>query len=221
MVILYKLTTRSRPANMLRAYNSVVNNHAHHFMFVVSIDSDDEVTKQSKELELMEKDNRVTVIEGVSKNKVQAINRDVPKSGWDILVNLSDDQVFIVKDFDAQIIKDFNGNLDQFIHYPDGHVNELLPTMSIMGREYYNRFGYIYHPDYASLWCDNEAMDVAIELGKYKYSNVQIFDHLHPAWGHGVADAQLIRTQNYYRQDSRTFNKRKLAGFPKLSIFGN
>jgi hypothetical protein len=92
--------------------------------------------------------------------------------------------------------------------------------MSIMGREYYNRFKYIYHPDYTSLWCDNEAMDVAIELNRYVYLNQHLFEHKHPAWGFGQTDALGRRNDIYYRQDERTYIKRKNLGFPKISIFG-
>lgn len=88
-----------------------------------------------------------------------------------------------------------------------------------MGREYYNRFGYIYHPDYVSLFCDNEAMDTAIELNKYVYVDRLIHEHRHPVWGFGQTDELGRRNDIYYRQDKRTYDKRKVAGFPKLSIF--
>jgi hypothetical protein len=202
---------------MYQAYRSVVDNATLPYKFIVSIYEDDRQTLCSWELATIETDEHVTICTGTSKNKVDAINRDVPKYGWDILVNLSDDQEFTVMGFDAVIAL---CGPDEFLHLPDGHVNELLPTMSIMGIDYYNRFNYIYHPDYASLWCDNEAMDVAIELGKYKYIDQLVFDHKHPAWTGEQPDKQLIHTQNFYRQDERTYKKRKLAGFPKISIFG-
>ena len=218
MVIVYKLTTRNRPAKMLIAYDSVVANSAtDQYKFIVSIDSDDTVTLKSEELKALQLDAKVTICIGESKSKVEAINRDMPKSGWDILVNLSDDQEFTQYGFD-EVIREHCG-LDTFLHLPDGHVNELLPTMSIMGNEYYNRFGYIYHPDYVSLWCDNEAMDVAIELNRHVYLNQHLFEHKHPAWGFGQTDSLGRRNDIYYRQDERTYIKRKNLGFPKLSIF--
>jgi len=84
------------------------------------------------------------------------------------------------KGFDNIIREEFYKNLDQFVHFPDGFTADRLATMSIMGREYYNRFKYIYHPDYISLWCDNEAMEVAKMLGCYTYVDKNIFQHLHP-----------------------------------------
>ena len=154
---------------------------------------------------------------GVSKSKVDAINRDVPRYGWDILVNVSDDQIFTRKGFDQVIAEHCGPNT--FLHLPDGHVNELLPTMSIMGRDYYNRFGYIYHPDYVSLWCDNEAMDVAKALGCHKYVDEHIFVHEHPAWTGERPDSQLEHTQSFYRRDERVYKKRKILGFPLGSVY--
>lgn len=217
MVILYKLTSRSRPAKMYKAYKSVVDNAELNWVMILSIDSDDSVTLNSEELKQMSWDKRVSIHTGTSKNKIDAINRDVPQSGWDILVNLSDDQIFTVKGFD-KVIAEHCGN-DTFLHLPDGYVNERLTTMSIMGYDYYKRFGYIYHPDYASLWCDNEAQDEAKHNGGYVYVNEHIFIHEHPAWTGEKPDAQLEHTQKFYRQDERTYKRRKSLGFPLSSIY--
>lgn len=217
MVILYKLTSRSRPAKMYKAYKSVVDNAELPYKIILSIDSDDDVTLKSEELAKIYWSPFVRVIVGTSKNKIDAINRDVPKEGWDILVNLSDDQIFTVKGFDKLIAEHCTNST--FLHLPDGYVNERLATMSIMSKAYYDMFGYIYHPDYVSLWCDNEAMEVAQALGCYKYVNEHIFTHEHPAWTGEKPDAQLEHTQKFYRQDERTYKKRKSLGFPLSSVY--
>ena len=217
MVILYKLTSRSRPAKMYKVYKSVVDNAELPYKIILSVDSDDAATLNSDEFKNITWDKNVSIHVGTSKNKIDAINRDVPKQGWDILVNLSDDQVFTRKGFDKVIAEHCTNST--FLHLPDGYVNERLATMSIISKAYYDMFGYIYHPDYASLWCDNEAMEVAQALGCYKYLNEHIFTHEHPAWTGEKPDAQLIKTQNYYRQDERTYRKRKSLGFPQYSIY--
>ena len=202
---------------MYRAYKSVVDNAVLPYKVVVSIDSNDSVTLESKELGMIEDDwDNVTIVEGTSKNKIDAINRDVPQIGWDILVNLSDDQIFTKRGFDEVIAQ---CGKDEFLHLPDGHVNELLPTMSVMGYDYYKRFNYIYHPDYVSLFCDNEAMDVAKQLNCYKYIDEHVFEHLHPAWGKAPIDAQLEHTQSFYRRDERVYKKRRSLNFPINSVY--
>jgi hypothetical protein len=201
---------------MYRAYKSVVDNAVLDWRMILSVDTDDTVTMQSDELKAIHRDKRVIVCVSTSNNKINAINRDVPSRGWDIIVNLSDDQIFTKRGFDEVIAK---CGKDEFLHLPDGHVNELLPTMSVMGYDYYKRFNYIYHSDYASLWCDNEAMDVAKQLGCYKYVNELVFEHLHPAWGKAPIDAQLEHTQSFYRRDERVYKKRRSLGFPINSVY--
>lgn len=212
MRILYNFATRSRPQKFIEAVNSINDNALHKdYVILVKVDRDDKTMWNIPDLPY------VIYMEGESKNKIHAINRDII-GGWDILVNMSDDMRFTKKGFDLELIEQFD-TLDLFLHYPDGYVNERLTTMSIMGREYFNRFGYVYHPDYVSLWCDNEAHEQAIELGKYRYVNEKIFIHDHPAWTGATPDQQLIETQKYYRQDERTYKKRKACGFPKHSVY--
>jgi hypothetical protein len=85
--------------------------------------------------------------------------------------------------------------------------------MSILGRQYFERFGYIYHPDYISLYCDNEQMDVAKLLGCYKYINKNIFHHLHPAYGKAEYDMQYNHTESFSNADHITYFRRRANNF--------
>lgn len=179
------------------------------------IDDDDSITLNSPHYQTVQGLKNVVIQHGLSKSKVHAINRGVQsyQGDWDILINTSDDMEFHTHGFD-NIIRGLFKEDDMFLHLPDGYVDEKLPTMSMMDRTYYNRFNYIYHPDYTSLWCDNEAMDVAIKLGRYKYNNVSIFKHKHPLWVGESYDKQMIDSQSFYRQDQIVYNQRKSKGFP-------
>ena len=214
MKILYKFATRSRPEKAAAVIQNILMNAEHaEFSILMAIDSDDSTMVDF----VLPKG--VEAAYGTSKSKIEAINRDIPIDGWDILINVSDDQLFTVKGFDLDILIAMGNNTDQFLHFPDGFVNERLCTMTIIGKKYYDRFGYVYHPDYSSLWCDNEAQEEAIRLGCYKYVDKHIFIHNHPAWIGGKVDAQLEHTQKFYRQDERTYRKRKSLNFPIKSIY--
>ena len=214
MKILYKFATRSRPEKAAAVIQNILMNAEHaEYSILMAIDSDDSTMVDF----VLPKGGEAAY--GTSKSKIEAINRDIPTDGWDILINVSDDQLFTVKGFDLDILIVMGNNTDQFLHFPDGFVNERLCTMTIIGKKYYDRFGYVYHPDYASLWCDNEAQEEAIRLGCYKYVDKHIFIHNHPAWIGGKVDAQLEHTQKFYRQDERTYNKRRSLGFPINSIY--
>lgn len=215
MKIHYNFATRSRPTKMTAAIATIkAYSHKADYTIGITVDDDDDVTLNSTHYLELQRDPNIYFTHGRSNSKVHAINRGM--EGWkgDIVVNMSDDMRFLVPGYDIKIINAFADNLDQFIHFPDGRVNHLLPTMSIMGRTYYERFNYIYHPQYFSLWCDNEAMDVAKKLGKWKYVPDRIFDHYHPAWTGEPIDAQLRHTQGYYHIDEQTYIKRSASGFP-------
>ena len=224
--ILYKLATRSRPERFAETLDSIISNSSNaNYLVLVSIDEDDESMQKyidDKELGLGYPHLNVVVVNGTSKNKIDAINRDIEKVSekwdipWDILVNISDDMLITSNQFDSVVRGAFAENTDAFLHLPDGFVNEILPTMSIMGVDYYNRFGYIYHPSYKSVYCDNEAMDVAKMLNKHIYIDLKLFTHNHPAnVGRHMWDSQYERTesQEVHTEDCLNYNDRKSKGF--------
>jgi hypothetical protein len=220
--ILYKLATRSRPERFAETLNSITtNSNGSNYLILVSIDEDDESMQkyiEDKELGLGYPHPNVVVVNGTSRNKIDAINRDVDKVisdwniKWDVLVNISDDMLITSNQFDVVVRSAFSETTDLFLHLPDGHQNEIVPTMSIMGFDYYKRFDYIYHPSYESVWCDCEAMDVAKILNKHVYINVKVFTHNHPAFvGRHLWDAQYERTesQSAHNKDCINYNERK------------
>ena len=214
MKILFKYTTRSRRSNFLRGYDSIVNNvNSENYHILISIDKDDSTMFPLPEL----KGNH-TIIVGSSKNKIDAINRDVNEftklCDWDILVNVSDDMVFTVKGFDEVIRKQFTED-DLYVHFNDGNQKGNVSTMHICDKKYYSRFNSVYNKNYISLWCDVENDEVAKSLGRYKYVGDEtiIFNHLHPAWGLANFDAQYIITESFDNIDRQTYLTRKANGF--------
>lgn len=226
MKILYKVTSRSRPDNLKRTLLNIQSMAVNpDYLICLTMDENDYTVNNP---EFKEWINQNFFIEmhsfyGKSRNKINAINRDLEHfTHWDILVNVSDDQVFTVKGFD-KIIEDvfmFKGDTDLFLHFRD--VNHPLPgnalsTLSTIGRDYFNRDGYIYHPSYQSVWCDNEATEVAKQRGCHKFISEPIFDHLHPAYGKAPADQLSRKTESpsLHKIDHSNFIKRQKQGFPK------
>jgi hypothetical protein len=175
MKICYKFATRSRPNKFFSCLDNITSLAKNiDYFILVSIDIDDEsMNTHEIRCRISNYDNVIPYWGYSNQNKITAINRDVCFApDWQILINVSDDFMFLKDGFDLQIIQDMQTyfpDLDGFLHYPDGHTNSKLATMSIFGRKYYDRFGYIYHPDYESVYCDQEAQEVAKKLGKYKY----------------------------------------------------
>jgi hypothetical protein len=217
-VILFNIASRSRSEKCRNLiYNILDLTHAHggdpDIRFVLKTDTDD-TDGGYLWASWIERFN------SSSQNKIHAINRDIPTDHWDIIVDVSDDFVFTRENFDL-IIKDHCGP-DDCLHFPEPFAtsqsekakNENIIIMACMGRKYYDRFGYIYNPEYKSLFCDNELTAVAKKLGRYKFVDESIFYHAHPAAGYGKADAQTQHTESFWKEDKATYYRRKEAGFP-------
>lgn len=217
--ILYNFCSRSRPTKLINCIENILSLLQHNdFVILITLDVDDQ-TCANKEFneKLKSYGDKVKPVYGFSKGKVDAINKNVwMVPDFSILVNVSDDVVFTAKGFDQIILDDFKEQFPNgcgLLHYPDGFVGERQVTMSIMDKSYYDLTGYIYHPDYISLFCDTEAMQVAKMLGKHRYVNKDIFRHNHPAWNAAPMDDQYKHTESFYNTDRDTFFRRQQINF--------
>lgn len=216
MRLLIKYATRNRPEKFRAAMANIFNTiKTKDFFIVVSIDNDDQ-----KMIDLATKEDWRNTEFWINQpaGKIGAINANIPLSGWDWLVNMSDDMVFVKQGWDevmVQRIKSVWGDsLDWFVNFNDGYQGERLPTMSIMGYEYYSRFFYIYAPCYKSLSCDAEAMYVAQTLERYHYFPEVLFKHEHPANVRGMkSDSLYAQNETFQKQDTQTYFRRLLNNF--------
>lgn len=217
--ILFKYPTRQRPdvcIDLIKRYQSLMVNKEG-YQFLVSLDSDDKSVDKSFIDSLSNMNNVVFSIKD-GNGKVDAINRDVNETEYeyDILVLVSDDMKPVRNGFDMIIRKDMNRFFpdgDGVLWYNDGHQGSNLNTLCILGKKYYDRFGYIYHPSYISLYCDNEFMEVSKILGKYKYIDLVIIEHQHWAWGFGEMDELYKKNEKPIKKDQENFIKRKSVNY--------
>lgn len=216
--IVFKYTSRSRPDNFFRGLDSIVNNlhDTENYYIQCTFDTDDLSMNNKEVIDRLHTYKNLTYYFGESKNKIDAINKNLEKltDDWSILVNMSDDQIFITQYFD-KIIRDQMDyacdDTDMFLHFPDEHTGKVIPTMSIIGKKYFDRTGKIYHPDFKSVYSDNFEMDLAKYLGKYKFINILLYQHLHPCFGLAPMDEQYIKTENPigYEEDRKTYIRLK------------
>lgn len=222
MRLLYKFASRSRPAKLFSALDNM-QSMMHHDDYDIQITADiddDTMFNEYIKNKIKQYGGHVNILYGTSVSKVNAINRDLPLfNNWDILINMSDDMEFIQPGFDLTIIKDYQSFAvgDVLMHYPDQAAGQALITMAIMDRKYYDRFGYIYNPEYKSLFCDNEQQEVAKLLGRYVFIKKRLFNHNHPIHpghaGTGQVDALMRHTESFWKEDEATFNRRKAINF--------
>lgn len=223
MKILYKFASRSRKQKFFACIDNIeIMSFNKNFTILASLDIDDPAMNTPDTIASLRKYERVLPVFSISKNKVDAINRDMSSvKDWDILINMSDDMMFIEPGFDKIIeeaMQKFYPDGDCLLHFPDQHQGINCMTMSIMDRKYYDRFGFIYHPDYASLECDMEAMEVGQRLGRYRFIDKRIFNHYHPSFGDTAYDEQYNKTEgridpSIRQKDKQTFLNRKKNHF--------
>ena len=208
--ILIKFPTRSRHRKALDVLQKYIDfaSDLSSIQIIVSVDEDDQPEKYKIG------HPRVTVKIGRSDGKVAAINRDMPDpSTFDILLLASDDMIPIVKGYDEIIrlkMSQYFPDTDGVLFFNDGFTGYRLNTLVICGSKYYQRFGYIYYPEYKSLFCDNEFMNEANKLGRQLYIDQTIIRHDHPANNkHVVNDTLYTKNESLWGRDEALYNSRK------------
>ena len=219
MKFLFKYPTFRRPQwfkETLQTYYSMLSGK-HKYEFLITVNEDDETMNNSKIKSFMQSFSHLRYKFGNYQTKIEAINTDMKNEDFDILFLVSDDMIPIVPGFDdviAQAMKENFSDLDGALHYNDDCCGkDRTITLSIMGKKLYDRFGYIYHPDYMSFFCDNEFTDEVRRMGKVKYFPEVIVKHDYKGWG--GADETYKRNSKLGRPDEATYVRRKAAGFPK------
>ena len=197
MKLLIVLPTRSRLDRCMKVLKSYIALSTHkETRFVVSCDNDDLSMNQKTTIDTINSLPNTTIIFNENKmlkngevseftTKICAINSGVKNQDFDVCLLASDDMYPELMGYDSVIIKDmvsFFPDTDGVLWYNDGYQGDKLNTLCILGKNYYNRFGYIYHPSYITLYCDNEFTKVSQKLKKCKYINKTIIRHKH--WSH-------------------------------------
>lgn len=93
----------------------------------------------------------------------------------------------------------------------DGHRTDNLLCMAILTRARYKQQGYLFHPEFFSMFSDNHFTDRAYADGVVIDAKDIVIEHLHPAFGKADMDETYARsnsTQNYDR-GSKTFERMK------------
>lgn len=216
-MILINFASRERPTKFFACLNNIREmSTTGNYIVLAKLDIDDCSMNCPESIAILEAYPEVQVAWGYSKNKRDAINRDINtvKASWTILLNHSDDMQFTYKGFDEEIFEAFKG-YSGLVHFPDQKAGAELITYTMMSRDYYESEGFVYHHDFSSVYMDNYQHEKAIVQGKYKYVPKEILFHAHPIWGHGVVDNLLLRTEEpeNYRLDHLTYQRHKQNNF--------
>lgn len=218
MKLLIKFPTRARPEKFFKVLDIYYNllDSLSDTRFIITCDSDDKFMNCESVISKLKNYKNLQFFFGESKNKVQAVNADIYDGDYDIILVASDDMIPQEKGYDTiirQSFKKFFPDTDGVLWFNDGYQANRLNTLSILGKKYYERFGYIYNPTYISLWCDTEFTDVSQKLNKVKYIPHVIIKHEHPVWLNEKWDDLQIKNDSFNDIDKINYENRKKNNF--------
>jgi len=215
--ITYLFPSKSRPEKFFKCLDNIFDlSYSDRFLVIAVLDCDD-LTMAGIDVahRMFGYGHNLIPVWGNSKSKIHAINREVGMIGeTDVVALHSDDFLFTKSGFDIDI-REAEEHYSGLIPFSDGHVNEKLVTYPLMTIDYLRKFNYIYHPDYISVFSDNEQMEVAKKLGMYKFVDKNIMEHQHYRWGYEEPDELMKHndSQEMYIKDRETFQRRTMLNF--------
>jgi hypothetical protein len=158
---------------------------------------------------------------GPNKSKIEACNANMNEVDWDwdIVVLVSDDMVPQIRGYD-DVIR--NHMLAKFpdrkgiLWFNDGCQEDRLNTLCVYGRAFYEQQGFLYQPEYKSLFCDTELTDKC--RNEYRdicsYIPYCIIRHEHPGTGFAqTMDRLYEHNQKFWNEDMYTYIGRKTYAY--------
>jgi len=163
--------------------------------YIVSIDSDDHQIECYKELC---KEFNIQLIINDNRSLVDAANNGCEIATGDCFILVSDDFGCPMK-WD-ELLKQKIGNAQMYgVLINDGitGISTQIMSLPIISRSLYVRLGYIYHPDFFSLWADNALLDVVNILNCKIDATELLFEHYHYSVGKSKRDHTYDRENSY------------------------
>ncbi len=220
--LLVRMPTRSRPEQALEVLTLYRAMAGIPITIEVIIDEDDESMMAAPVLQRLAALGCIVTV-GQHKTKVEACNGGKVDE-WDILLLASDDMCPTANGYARRIVEEMEKawpHLDGAMYFFDG-VRKDLVTLPIFGRRFYDRFQYVYHPAYKSLWCDTEQTELWTAMGRLKCVEEMIIEHRHHVWGKADNDALYARNDALFSADKEIYERRKQRGFdytpPTLAV---
>lgn len=179
---------------------------------VLSIDKDD---KHLNLYNVLFKTSKIMVAN--NKSLVEATNRGAAVATGDVILYMSDD-FYCPEHWDQHIYRIFAEKTDvpyiikvhDCLQKPDCDII----TIPIMNRALYTRLGYFWHPDYKSMFVDQDLYYTCKNNGWLDYKLDLEFPHHHYCNGKSLKDETYMRSSQNWNSGKATYNIRKSANFP-------
>lgn len=195
--------SRGRPGKAFDAFIRWNSRACTQYEYILSLDTDDPCLNDYEQL-FSKLHRKYDTAIYPNRSAIDAINKAAEHATGDIIVVMSDD-FDCPNQWDETLINITQDKKDWIAKTHDG-IQRWIITLPIMDRIYYNRFGYIYHPEFLHMFCDTQMSCVADLLGKRINLDMK-FPHNHYSVGKSERDEISIRADKTWGQGEYTFMK--------------
>jgi hypothetical protein len=181
---------------------------------VIAVDSNNPAAFASARLV---PDARVVVQDTVPFNCVRGWNKAASETTGKVIITMADDFA-PPQHWDEHLLSlQPDGWIDgeYVVKVDDGYVHDIF-VLSILTRKRYERFGYVFYPQYESMFTDTEFGEVATRDGVVINANHLLFEHMHPDCGKRPRDNNdaVHGGKDRWNRGELLFNYRRNCGFP-------
>lgn len=156
--------------------------------FVISVDEDDPELQMYKD-----RYRPQDLIINKNRSCVDAINHAVKYAQGSIFIVISDD-TGSEPGWPRDLLQALDGKSDFLLKTEDG-IQDYIVTQTIMDRTYYDRDGYIYHPEFTHQFADTYLTCKADIRGRLIKSKLK-FPHLHYSYSGGKEMPDALHRRN-------------------------
>lgn len=219
LFITFILPSRSRPEKFYIAINNIISScDSKAFEIIAVLDQDDIMYSHENLLAISVLPENVHCYFGKSEGKVSAVNRELDKidERTSIVILHSDDFLINKKGFDSDIREAYADGFMGAVHFYDNMQKGNLITYPILHKSLIDHWGYIYNPEYYSVYPDDEMSIVVKIMGLYRYIDKDgCIIHNHWRWGLSDKDELYERNDSneVYAADKEVFMRRKINNF--------
>ena len=180
-------------------------------------------------------DNVHVVVNNLRRCYVDGVNIAAKVSTGRVLIVNADDQ-FACQNWDEELLREFEHLYPNTIDFvievstgtPDEHARGIM-VMPILSRARYEQQGFVFYPEYESMFADNDFCQSARQDALVIDARHLVFPHIHPLFDeHGWKTQHSGEPQGWdsaYLAQNRTeayaigkevFHRRSLSGFPPM-----
>ena len=184
------------------------------YEYLISVDDDD--PKYDLYHEWLHKivGEKIKLHVNFNRSAIEAINKVLPYSTGDIFIVVSDD-FECPYGWDKLLLANLYDKTDFVAKVNDGSPSWIV-TLPIVHRTFYERFGYLYNPEYKHMFCDTEMTCVAGLMGKLIHLDHLgfVFPHRHYSHPNGLAkDETNEKNDSTWAQGEEDFRRRIKENF--------